>query len=382
MALLPLLRLRLGELTALLGSRSRALATLRWLHAPGPAPTQWPSTLPGVGAAALAELIQRCSLPTFRVVQRERANDGTTKLAVELEGHTVESVLIPSLTRSTVCLSSQSGCSRKCRFCATATLGFGRNLRAEEMLAQYLAARAEAPPDRPVRNVVFMGMGEPLDNLDEVLRAVELLTQPPAPQLGLEQVTVSTSGVLPGMVRFLAECRASLALSLNATTDGQRAELMPQTLQWPISALLGADLLQEKPFHEDAIALHRVRALRGLQRLGLRCPAVGRAAARGERSGEPHSPQPVLRERAAAAHPRAGAKVSAGGGGGSKALSGALAARGRDFCGLRPARPPLGRDRQLTPPAEQQLVSPRRWAIQAHLRWRPPSPTRQPQTTN
>ena len=107
------------------------------------------------------------------------------------------------------------------------------------MVAQYLVARADAPAHAPARNVVFMGMGEPFDNLDEVLRAVTVLTQSPAPQLKATSVTVSTSGVLPGMKRFLAESPASLALSLNATTDEQREQLMPQNKSWPIAALLG-----------------------------------------------------------------------------------------------------------------------------------------------
>jgi 23S rRNA (adenine2503-C2)-methyltransferase len=138
-----------------------------------------------------------------------------------------------------VCVSSQAGCTRACVLCATATLGFRRQLRAWEMLAQFFVARAEADADAPVRNVVFMGMGEPMDNLDEVLRAVAVLTGPPL-QLRAQRVTVSTSGVLPGMRRFLAESGASLALSLNATTDDARRRLMPQTRTWPIAALLGA----------------------------------------------------------------------------------------------------------------------------------------------
>jgi 23S rRNA (adenine2503-C2)-methyltransferase len=96
-------------------------------------------------------------------------------------------------------------------------------------------------------------MGEPLDNLDEVLRAVEVLTQSPAPQLAAVQVTVSTSGVLPGMRRFLKECRASLALSLNATTDDVRDRLMPHNRTWPIESLLG--LLREDATH-DARRIH------------------------------------------------------------------------------------------------------------------------------
>jgi 23S rRNA (adenine2503-C2)-methyltransferase len=123
-------------------------------------------------------------------------------------------------------------------FCATAVMPYTRSLSAAEMLVQFLVARAGAAAETPVRNVVFMGMGEPMDNLDQVLAAVDRLTQQPAPRLAAAHVTVSTSGIVPGMRRFLAESRALLALSLNATTDEQRAELMPQARRWPIAELL------------------------------------------------------------------------------------------------------------------------------------------------
>ncbi len=167
--------------------------------------------------------------------------DRTLKLALRFDAATVETVLIPGQGRSTVCVSSQAGCTRRCDFCATARLGFGRNLRAGEIVAQYLVAAA-AIPECPPRNVVFMGMGEPLDNLDEVLAAVRALTDT-FPGLSRRHVTVSTAGVLPGMKRFLAESEANLALSLNATTDAIRTRVMPHNRQWPIEALL--DLLRE-----------------------------------------------------------------------------------------------------------------------------------------
>ena len=186
---------------------------------------------------------ERFGLPQLSVVEHSASADGTTKFLVDLGGVTAETVLIPAKGRSTVCISSQSGCTRNCGFCATATLGFKRNLTAAEMVAQYRLARSVAKPDAPARNVVFMGMGEPMDNLDNVLRAVEVLTQAPEPMLAAKQITVSTSGVLPGMKRFLAESRASLALSLNASTDEQRVKLMIQNKAWPIRALM--DLLRE-----------------------------------------------------------------------------------------------------------------------------------------
>ena len=232
--------LTLDELTAELSSRARAVETLRWLYAQRPLPALLPEALPGVSHRVWKPFLKRHALVLPRVTERQQSPDGTTKYALEFDGTNVETVRIPAKGRSTICVSSQAGCTRKCVFCATKELGFIRQLKAEEMVAQYLLARSEAPAHQPASNVVFMGMGEPMDNLDEVLRAVEVLTQSPAPQLRHVAVTVSTSGVLPGLERFLAESKASLALSLNATTDETRAQVMPQSKTWPIAALLGA----------------------------------------------------------------------------------------------------------------------------------------------
>jgi 23S rRNA (adenine2503-C2)-methyltransferase len=191
----------------------------------------------GVTREAWARLRARAFYPVWREVSRAHGTDGTLKLALALGEATVEAVLIPGRGRSTVCVSSQAGCTRHCDFCATARLGFRRNLRAGEMALQYLVA-ARADPERSPRNVVFMGMGEPLDNLDEVLAAVRALSDV-FPGLSPRHITVSTAGVLPAMRRFLAECEASLALSLNATTDELRTRLMPHNHRWPIEALLG-----------------------------------------------------------------------------------------------------------------------------------------------
>ena len=232
--------LTLAELTVELGSRARAVETLRWLYAQRPLPTELPTEIPGVSQRSWGPFIARHGLVLPKVTERQQSPDGTTKYALDFEGTNVETVRIPAKTRSTICVSSQAGCTRKCVFCATKELGFIRQLKAEEMVAQYLLARSEAPEAQPASNVVFMGMGEPMDNLDEVLHAIDVLTQSPAPQLRHMSVTVSTSGVLPGLERFLAESKASLALSLNATTDEVRAQVMPQNKTWPIASLLGA----------------------------------------------------------------------------------------------------------------------------------------------
>ncbi len=232
--------LSLETLSRSLGSRTRALAARRWLYSCRPVPTHLPARIPGVTAKAWAEVQSLAPLPAWRLIERQVSVDGTIKYALEVDAASVETVLIPADTRSTVCVSSQAGCSRKCVFCATATLGFGRQLTAGEIVLQYLVAQSEAPQNAPARNVVFMGMGEPMDNLDQVMAAVGRLLEPPLPRIGTGHITISTSGVLPGIKRFLREGRGQLALSLNATTDEAREVLMPHNRQWPIGDLLEA----------------------------------------------------------------------------------------------------------------------------------------------
>ena len=224
----------------LLGSRTRAGAARRWLYGGGPVPPALPARIPGVAAGAWEAVREHAPLPAWRLLSRAASADGTVKYALDLAGAVAETVLIPSRGRSRVCVSSQAGCSRACAFCATARLGLTRSLDAGEIVLQYLVAAAEAPAGAPARNVVFMGMGEPMDNLDAVMAAVDRLLERPGPGLAAPHVTVSTSGVLPGIKRFLREGRGNLALSLNATTDAVRERLIPHGRRWPIRALLAA----------------------------------------------------------------------------------------------------------------------------------------------
>src|SRR5687767_14106684 len=162
-------------LEKLLGSRARATAARRWLYRGRRVPSELPARIPGVRAAAWDVVRRAAPLPSWRLIRREASADGTLKYALDLSGATVEAVLIPGRGRSTVCVSSQAGCSRACTFCATATLGLLRPLTAGEILLQYAVAAADAPAGSPARNVVFMGMGEPMDNLDAVLEAIDRL---------------------------------------------------------------------------------------------------------------------------------------------------------------------------------------------------------------
>ncbi len=228
-----------GDLRPLLGSDSRALALRRALMEG--VLSALPAKVPGVSESVLGPLRGSLVLPSARVSSTLQAEDGTTKWALEFgDGQSAETVLIPSRTRATVCVSSQSGCTRSCAFCATATLGFRRQLTAGEIVHQYLIARdAAARAGLEASNVVFMGMGEPLDNLDAVLAAVRSLTDV-FPGLSPRRVTVSTSGVVPRMGRFLRESRASLALSLNASDDMTRTRIMPHNKTWPLASIMNA----------------------------------------------------------------------------------------------------------------------------------------------
>ena len=183
--------------------------------------------------------------------------DGTVRFAVTLDdGAVVETVLIlqpesgtRSRARTTVCVSSQVGCARGCTFCETGRLGLKRNLTAAEIVAQYaIAARyqAAAPyqaqsPDAPApRNVVFMGMGEPLDNLDEVLRAIEVLTDPLGFAVPERRITVSTVGILPKMDELSSRSRVNLAVSLHALEPAARRSLLPIARKYPLEELRAA----------------------------------------------------------------------------------------------------------------------------------------------
>jgi 23S rRNA (adenine2503-C2)-methyltransferase len=234
-----LLAATVDDLEGWLLSRARARAVRRHLVEEGT--HGWPARIAGVAETSLKRLRASAFVPEWRELFQQTGADGTRKLTLALGDATVETVVIPARGRNTVCVSSQAGCTRRCRFCATARLGVGRNLRAGEIVLQYLLA-ARLAAGRPPRNVVFMGMGEPLDNLEEVLAAVRGLTDV-FPGLSPRHVTVSTAGVLPSMKRFLRESDASLALSLNATTDEQRTLLMPHNRRWPIASLLA--LLRE-----------------------------------------------------------------------------------------------------------------------------------------
>lgn len=178
-----------------------------------------------------------------RVAADQRSADGSRKWLFELaDGNRIESVYIPEPERATLCISSQVGCALNCSFCSTAQQGFNRNLTSAEIIGQlWMANRLLAADGKPaVSNVVFMGMGEPLLNLDNVLPAVRLMQDDFAYALSKRRVTVSTAGVLPGLQRLTEETDVSLALSLHAPDNELRDELVPINKKYRIADVLSA----------------------------------------------------------------------------------------------------------------------------------------------
>jgi 23S rRNA (adenine2503-C2)-methyltransferase len=223
----------------------RAKQVYRWLYTKRARSFDEMSDLP---KSLQKELRGRFTLPTFKLAHLSESSDGTRKFLFELEdGLSIETVLIPSemvdesgeAKRKTLCVSTQVGCALDCKFCATASLKLKRNLTSAEILLQVF--EVERLTQERITNLVFMGMGEPLLNLDHVARAIRILTDPETEILGKRRITVSTSG-LPDGIREFARMKlgVKLALSLHATTNALRSKLMPINRRYPLEQVLAA----------------------------------------------------------------------------------------------------------------------------------------------
>jgi 23S rRNA (adenine2503-C2)-methyltransferase len=209
-----------------------------------------------------ARLGENFSLARPEVVVEQASTDGTRKWLIRLPAeapgekpHEIETVYIPETDRGTLCVSSQVGCTLSCTFCHTGTQRLVRNLTAAEIVAQVMIARDRlgewpdaTPPEgtivpsgeRYITNIVFMGMGEPLYNFDGVKQAIEIIADPEGISIGKRRITVSTSGVVPEIERLGAEVGTMLAVSLHATRDELRNELVPLNKKYPIKKLVAA----------------------------------------------------------------------------------------------------------------------------------------------
>mgnify|MGYP001172713100 CR=1 FL=1 len=263
----------------------RAKQLLRWIHHAGADDF---GSMTDMSKPLRERLAQQAVVTAPRVLRDTTAADGTRKWLLDVgTGNAIDSVFIPEEKRGTLCVSSQAGCALECSFCSTGRQGFNRNLTADEIIGQlWLASRAlrasaaqggevrtaqsgartaqgeartaqgeartaqgavddigkGAATDRPVSNVVMMGMGEPLANFDNVVTAMRLMLDDHAYGLSRRRVTLSTAGLVPGIDRLREECPVSLAVSLHAPNDELRNELVPINRKYPIKALLAACL--------------------------------------------------------------------------------------------------------------------------------------------
>jgi 23S rRNA (adenine2503-C2)-methyltransferase len=206
-------------------------------------PWTWQDAAPALGKAARAWLREAGDADLPEVLEAHASEDGSTKVVLRLaDGERIEAVHMPREVRSprvTLCISSQVGCAMGCTFCATGAMGIRRNLSAGEIVGQVIALIMALGPGRSHSvTLVFMGMGEPLHNLDNVHRAIRILNHPAGLNVATRRITVSTAGLAPAIERLAGmRPRPWLALSLNATTDEARSRLMPLNRVWNLARL-------------------------------------------------------------------------------------------------------------------------------------------------
>ena len=215
----------------------RSLQILRWLYQRGVHSTD---EMTDLSKRFRQELSAASFISTLRPLHVEEAKDGTKKFLFQLEdGHRIESVLIPDKKRLTLCVSTQVGCSLGCRFCLTGKMRLKRNLTSSEILNQILAVKETLTDKTSITNIVLMGMGEPLANYQNTLKAIELMTNPDAFKFSSRRVTLSTVGLLPELEQLSKEkISFRLAISLNAADEETRSYLMPINRRHPLKKLL------------------------------------------------------------------------------------------------------------------------------------------------
>jgi 23S rRNA (adenine2503-C2)-methyltransferase len=251
------------ELRALGQPRYRAEQVFRWIHQKGEVDPSRMTNLPAELRAALAE---RGLAPQAETLGVERADDGTRKLLVGFpDGGRVECVVIPMTrlgsedadasagdeddedpptekVRVTLCISTQVGCAMGCVFCASGRAGLKRGLKAGEVVSQVMLAKRELGPNEELKNLVFMGMGEPLHHYDETVRALRLITHPDGGGMSPRRITVSTVGLVPGLRRLGEDFagKIGLAVSLHAPDDATRDAIIPMNKRYPVAELVQA----------------------------------------------------------------------------------------------------------------------------------------------
>ena len=218
-------------------SRYRADQIRRWLYQRGAVSF---GAMSNLSASLRRDLEGAFTVSRLRTARSDRSADGTVKFLFTLaDGFNIESVLIPEAKRLTLCISTQAGCGLGCGFCATALLGLKRNLQASEIVDQILEAGRTLRPGERITHIVLMGMGEPLANYQQTLKAIGIMTDAES-GLGFSsrRVTLSTVGLVPQIKKLMDEANVNLAISLHATTDEARSALMPINKKYPLAELV------------------------------------------------------------------------------------------------------------------------------------------------
>lgn len=216
----------------------RARQLLKWIYGAGVADLAAMTTLALDFRHQLVELVRISALETAGI---QTAKDGTKKILYRLEdGLTVESVLIPGKNHWTICISTQAGCQMGCKFCLTGQGDFKRDLLPSEITDQITQARLHTPEGPLLRNCVLMGMGEPLANYENTLKALKIITSDVGLNFSQRRITVSTCGLIPGIEQLGRDICVNLAISLNAADNETRSELMPINRKYPLAELLAA----------------------------------------------------------------------------------------------------------------------------------------------
>ncbi len=235
-------RAALGQFFVELGEKAfRADQVVQWIHQQGLMDFDAMSNL---SKALRQRLKETAEIRLPEIVWEQAAADGTRKWLLRLDsGNCIETVYIPETNRGTLCVSSQVGCALDCQFCATAQQGFNRNLTTAEIISQVMIARdalRDEPRERVITNVVMMGMGEPLLNFDNVVKAANLMMDDLAYGLSKRRVTLSTAGVVPALRRLKQVCDLSLAVSIHAPNNELRDQIVPLNKKYPIEELVAA----------------------------------------------------------------------------------------------------------------------------------------------
>ena len=224
----------------------RARQLLRWIHQSGQADF---SAMTDLAKSLRQKLVGAAVVEAPAVIKDHVSTDGTRKWLLDVgQGNAIESVFIPEEKRGTLCISTQAGCAVNCKFCSTGKQGFSRNLSTAEIIGQLWWANhalgavtgGTERGERVISNVVLMGMGEPLLNYDATLPALRLMLDDNAYGLSRRRITLSTSGVVPMMDRLREDCPVALAVSLHASNDALRDELVPLNRKYPLRQLLAA----------------------------------------------------------------------------------------------------------------------------------------------